>query len=425
MHANDVADGAETKACQPVHPTITTRKNSFSDALNKFTDKANPFGHRRRMTTAALPTSTSLASVSNNESYPSRLPTASGIPRSASFFGGLNARVTPQSDENSSPLTSTAAKERRNRRISDKLTQLPFFDHECQTRDFQTPLMSRGKGDSTIKIQQRGLMAPIQPASLPQSSTICNIAEQYRDTQIPNLKHPTSSRAHHRHQSGNTAQEPTHLVPQVPSNGSLLNSPALAYLTFHKPTVRSTAPGYRNSPSASLSTCLPIRKDSIALHDSPPARAVAPAATLFTAPQEAIAIRLASFAHSAHMPPATRLPTPAIALLTPEYEDLEEDLRDRRAKYVEPKSDDGIDDKGQMTAPINKSDVDMLNTVKSYRSVVDEDHLQASYRQVQSQSSVNDEFACDGVTEADCSREQAGIKASHLVSEIPSLSHKP
>ena len=362
--ANNTANPVKPHGSQSGRPIIGTRKNSFGDTFNRFTDKANLFSHRRRMTTATLPSSDSLGSVSITQTHQSRLPTPSGIPRSSSFFGSLNSLITPNSNENTDPSTSTANVARRYRKVSEKFIQLPFFSHENQVHSSQRQLSPRTKRESSIKIEHRGLMAPIQPAPMPRSSTMSNVTQQHGIMATPSFMRPTSSSAKRR-QSTNGAEQNRPTLPRLTSSSrSFLKAPVPNHGP-HRQTVKSPPSNEWESPLASSSTrCFPTQKDSLGLRHSPPARAVAPAAKICSELHKAAMTHQNSLPRSAHMPPATRIPTPAASLLTPEYEDSNEDERDKRATYTQPLHKPHTEDGGEMTATEETDKAQMLCYVR-------------------------------------------------------------
>ena len=420
--AMDKADDAAIQTSRPTRPAASTRKTSFGDAVNKFTDRTHLFGHRRRMTTAALSNSTSLASVSTHESLPSRLPTPSGLMRSDSFLGGLNIHIHPSNDENSNPVTPPAVREHRHRRISDKLTQLPFFTHENQAPNSQLPVSTRDKRNSSVNIQHRGLMAPIQPATLPRNSTICNIAGSCADTKIPAVKLSTYDETHQRRQSGSNYHGRTCLVSRTPLNGVPLSST----FTSHKPVTKSSASDIRRPPSTPLSICFSPKKANLALCTSPSIHALAPVAKTFNASQGGMAKGSQTFPCSAHMPSATGLPTPPIALLTPEYDVIDEDLRDKRAAYINlksPRDDDGNTD---INFLVQVEHVERMEQINGQGGVVDETHRKASNHEEQDLGNgLKDKAACDGDPELDARSGQADPRDARFVSKSSMVLNGP
>ena len=142
------------------------RKSSFSDAINKLT--ATTFNRRR--TTNVLPPSKS----STQFLHKSRLPTPSGVPRSSSFLSSLNKFTSRSSEhctypnENNPPLPPG----KRSQNLSDRLAQTAFV-HQRSTHSHipATPVTPGNKRESSVKIEQRGLMQPMPPP-LPRSSTM-------------------------------------------------------------------------------------------------------------------------------------------------------------------------------------------------------------------------------------------------------------
>lgn len=170
-------------------PKLRQRKSSFSDALSKFTSKTFP----RRSTPAELPTSVSIASMNPQ----SRLPTPSGIPKSASFFSTLNSFATKSSSSSVNRSETTQPPPiKRPRKISERLAATPFFSLSSQQQRVPTAPIptSQTQRETTVKIETRGLMQPVAPP-LPRSSTIGNLATVYSSPQTPGYMRPTSSSA--------------------------------------------------------------------------------------------------------------------------------------------------------------------------------------------------------------------------------------
>lgn len=165
------------------HPKISQRKSSFSEAFTKFT--SNTFNRRR--TDVGIPSS--ISSVSIN--HPSRIPTPAGIDRSTSFFSTLNtfaSKSTPSMSEESPQPSNT----KRSRKISERLAQTPFFNHQHQQPCSWTPKENR---KPSVKIEQRGLMQPVHPP-LPRSNTIGSPGQsQQSSPHTPSFMRPTTSSA--------------------------------------------------------------------------------------------------------------------------------------------------------------------------------------------------------------------------------------
>ena len=164
----------------PSRPKTSQRKSSFSEALTKFA--SNTFNRRR--TNTGIPNSTSSIAIDHH----SRMPTPAGIDRSTSFFSTLNtfASKSTASTSDESPQPSLA---KRSRKISERLAQTPFFSQQHQQQSAMAPKNNR---ESSIKIEQRGLMQPVPPP-LPRSSTIGNIGQSSPHT--PSFMRPTTSSA--------------------------------------------------------------------------------------------------------------------------------------------------------------------------------------------------------------------------------------
>lgn len=165
------------------HPKTSQRKSSFSEALTKFT--SNNFNRRR--TNTGIRSSTSPIAINHR----SRIPTPAGIDRSPSFFSTLNtfASKSTASGSEGSPQSSLT---KRSRKISERLAQTPFFSHQHQQQCILTPRSNR---ESSVKIEQRGLMQPVHPP-LPRSSTIGNLGQsQQSSPHTPSFMRPTTSSA--------------------------------------------------------------------------------------------------------------------------------------------------------------------------------------------------------------------------------------
>lgn len=170
----------------PTPPKTSQRKSSFSEALNKFT--SNTFNRRR--TNTGIPSSTSSAAINHH----SRIPTPAGIDRSTSFFSTLNTfaskSTAPTSEDSPQPPIR-----KRSRKISDRLAQTPFFSHQHQQRVTESALTPRNNRESSVKIEQRGLMQPVHPP-LPRSNTIGNLGQSQQSSPItPSFMRPTTSSA--------------------------------------------------------------------------------------------------------------------------------------------------------------------------------------------------------------------------------------
>ena len=159
------------------------RKSSFSEALTKFT--SNTFNRRR--TDVGIPSSGSSISVNHQ----SRIPTPAGVARSTSFFSTLNTFAS-KSTASMSEESPQPSQTRRCRRISERLAQTPFFSHQHQQQSATIPKRNR---ESSVKIEQRGLMQPVQPP-LPRSNTVGNLGQsQQSSPHTPSFMRPTTSSA--------------------------------------------------------------------------------------------------------------------------------------------------------------------------------------------------------------------------------------
>lgn len=195
---------------EPDRPQLAARRMpSFSDAFSKIT--TNPFNRRR--TTTLLQSSTSSAFLSHT----SRIPTPSGISRSTSFLGTLSGFVSRTSSINGgSEDLEPSATIKPSRKISDRLAQTPFFQHQ---RINTTPFFNKQRRESAVQIEQRGLMAPLHPP-LPRSSTMGNLGrgQSAQHSPItPSFMRSTSSSAAHR--TGlNTPKRHNTPMPSIPSS---------------------------------------------------------------------------------------------------------------------------------------------------------------------------------------------------------------
>ena len=173
----------ENEQQSSTRPELCQRKSSFSEALTKF--KTNTFNRRR--TTTDVSSSNSSAAVNHQ----SRIPTPAGIDRSTSFFSTLStfASKSTASISEESPQPSLT---KRSRKISERLSQTPFFSHQHQQQAALTP---RSHRESSVKIEQRGLMQPVHPP-LPRSNTIGNLGQsQQTSPRTPSFMRPTTSSA--------------------------------------------------------------------------------------------------------------------------------------------------------------------------------------------------------------------------------------
>lgn len=376
--AKQTAHPPKTDASQSGRPGGFTRRNSFGNTLYKFTDRANSFGHRRRMTTATLTSSSTLPSISLTQSHQSHLPTPSGIPRSSSFFGSLDAFVTPNVDENANPSTPNASGTRRYRKVSEKFIQLPFFSHQNQSHLPQRALSPRTKRESSIKIEHRGLMAPIQPVSLPRSSTMDNVTQQRGILASPSFMHPTSSSANRR-QSMTLSKRPQLPMPHYTSSSTAVIQPHWSMHGLRRQSVNSPLCKELGTPLASSSStnCFPIWKESVSSRYSPPPRAAAPAAKTSSMVHRAAATHDSTLARTTQVPTATQVPTPTVPLLTPEYENSDEDERDKRATCSQAHLRPGNGDESGMTATQFDDEPEMVCCPICSQNVLDEGHRQA------------------------------------------------
>jgi len=199
------------EAQSPSRPVLNSRrKPSFSQAFTNIT--TNPFNRRRTATTVS-----DLASA-NTHIHSSRLPTPSGIPRSTSFFSSLGAFASkPASTNDANESSAHSAPPKRSRIISSRLAQAPFFSYQQQDVN-TTPLTTKQKRESSVQIEQRGLMAPLHPP-MPRSSTMGNLGQSPQAQSSPNtpsFMRPTSSSAARR-SSLNTPRQRIPPMPTIPA----------------------------------------------------------------------------------------------------------------------------------------------------------------------------------------------------------------
>lgn len=120
--------------------------------------------NRRRNTTTTLPSSVSSIQLNHQ----SRLPTPLGIPKSTSFLCSLNHFNYPsiEGDQPPQPIEQHHLRERSSQEPSSRrrISQIP----RVASRTGQEP-------DCRVKIEQRGLMQPMQPP-LPPSSTMGHLS---------------------------------------------------------------------------------------------------------------------------------------------------------------------------------------------------------------------------------------------------------
>lgn len=217
VETEDVDDNDELPLVPPEH---ARRKSSFSDTLNKFA--SNHFGRRRTATN--LPHSESSGNIYHN----SRLPTASGIRRSSSFFGSFSAFSKQTTPVNENGLQNNGASPpaaiRASRKISERLASTPFFKNQHLHRNTTAPVdppKPKERRDSGVQIKHHGLMAPINPP-LPRSRTMGNLG-QGGSPRTPSFMRPTTSSAARR-ESVVMQQGQKHTPPPVPRARHRLSS---------------------------------------------------------------------------------------------------------------------------------------------------------------------------------------------------------
>lgn len=241
---DDTEVSAEEKELHRPH-VAARRQSSFSDAFNKIT--SNPFNRRR---TTTLSHSSTFSSGLNR---PSRIPTPSGIPRSTSFFNTLSSFASKStSTDGGSEHSEQPVTVKPPRKVSDRLAQTPFFNHQHQ-RINTTPSINKQKCDSGVQIEHRGLMAPLHPP-LPRSSTMGNLASgqtAQSSPRTPSFMRSTSSSAARRG-SINTPKQRNTPMPSVPS--SRTPSGAKAMPTTDNKDPGETALGRHPTRSAFFNT---------------------------------------------------------------------------------------------------------------------------------------------------------------------------
>lgn len=221
----------------PPPPELARRKSSFSETLNKFA--SNHFGRRRTATN--LSHSESSGNIYQN----SRLPTASGIPRSSSFFGNFGAFSKHNTPGNGNGLSNNGATPppaiKPSRKISERLASTPFFKNQHPQHNTTAPVdpaIPKGRRDSGVQIKHHGLMMPINPP-LPRSNTMGNLG-QPGSPRIPSFMRPTTSSAARREsvvmQQGQKHTPPP--VPRVKHRLSLVSE--ISTLTPSTPTQKRT-----------------------------------------------------------------------------------------------------------------------------------------------------------------------------------------
>ena len=274
-------------------------KKSFSLALNKFNDKASSIGQRKHLT--GLSSSSSLSSVPllASQNHPSRLPTPISTASRPSY---ANPQTVQKYDEDKTLSTPNAVGEKRVRKISERFSKLSFFNNENHSPEAHAPSMNASRRTSTTKIQQRGLMVPIQPSSMPRSNTTGNLTQYYnRLSGIPT---------------------PKRLVQQAP---------------FVNQSGRRT---YIKSPAPKLmlkaSPQHLAKKDEVKAKSPGPMPAIPRTSHVSAAPRSSLPSQVRILPRSAVFSPQTRLPTPSAERLTPEYDNAIEEERDSRAVYIEP-----------------------------------------------------------------------------------------
>ena len=280
----------------PYRPTVPPIKKSFSLALNKFTDKANTIGQRKPLTGLTFSSSLSLVPLLASQNHPSRLPTPIST---ASRPSNPIPQTAQKYDEDRILITRNAFDEKRIRKISERFSKLPFFNNENHSPAAHTPSMNASRRSSTTKIQQRGLMAPIQPSSMPRSNTTGNLTQYYNTLSgIPT---------------------PLRLPSSVNRSGrrTYVKSPAPELMT-------------RASPHQ------PAKKDEVKAKSPGPMPAIPRTSHVSAAPRSSLPSQVRILPRSAVFPPQTRLPTPSADRLTPEYDNAIEEERDSRAVYIEP-----------------------------------------------------------------------------------------
>lgn len=362
-----------------------TRKNSFGNTLNKLTNRTNSVSHHRRMTITSLPSYDVRAAATLGQSRKSRLPTPSAITRSSSFFGNSNTSVVVGTDGNSMSNTSNASNTTRYRKVSEKFIQLPFFNQQNQSHAMQRPLSPRTKRESSIKIEHRGLMAPIQPLSLPRSSTMSDITQQSSNMLRPSFMRPTSSSANRRQSMTHSQRLQTFKPPD--SSISTAVFPATAQGSSHYGLCRQRTNTLTSderewllasSSSSAAAKCFPVRRPSLALQYSPPPRAVTFVTKTTGMMRTAGSTHQSILARSVHNPESSLPPTATTKhLLTPKHDCSTNIECENPGTYAQSQYGLTEDDESNMALTRRHGNVETFNYPPCNRHISNETHNQA------------------------------------------------
>lgn len=151
------------------------RRSTFSEALNKF----STITRRKTSSGDDLPTL-------NSMNQRSRIPTPGGVPRSTSFFTSRFSSKTP---------TQAESDGKKDRKFSARLVQSKSWLQEYIVSAPVTPLgpvLVERRRESSVKITQHKLMAPIPPP-IPQSKRLSLVGNPTTPSSSPGYLRSTSS----------------------------------------------------------------------------------------------------------------------------------------------------------------------------------------------------------------------------------------
>lgn len=166
---------------RPPRPHPARRKSSFSDALNKISNTT----FNRRRTPSLLPRSTS-----NNVFPRSHLPTPSGIPRSTTFLTSLsdfNHQNVSRDVSHDAPVTGSRNRPAGEHKQDQRRRSLASQGMANYSDAMPSKLTKRR--DSSVMIEQRGLMQPMLPP-LPKSNTMAVLPTIHSSPRAANLSKP-------------------------------------------------------------------------------------------------------------------------------------------------------------------------------------------------------------------------------------------
>ncbi|KAA6412783.1 MAG: hypothetical protein FRX48_03775 [Lasallia pustulata] len=233
MATNEEADKpAEMDAAidPPHHASVVRKKSSFAEALNKFA--TNTFSRRRTVANIA----TSNPAVSR-----SRLPTASGIARSTSFFSNLNGFGSKTKASKSTLVSSNSLASFPTSYVSKVENQQPSSrPGKASTRIAQTPSFARQASvpvtpqhnypprESSVQIIQHQLMAPLGPPvprRKPFGELQGDLTSATSSPHTPSYARTTSSHENRRRATlegfrENQISTPTHIGKKTPTSTS-------------------------------------------------------------------------------------------------------------------------------------------------------------------------------------------------------------